>query len=99
MQSKLTSSRSSPRICLRNSDAPAPTGSSTTGIPISFALLPAISMAVSFFSLGVPIFIISASQSDTTSATSLGESAHMAAPPAASTKFTVSFMVTLFVIM
>ena len=98
MQSNFTFSRSSPRISLRNSEAPAPTGSSTTGIPISFALLPAISMAASFFSLGIPMFIISASHRDTISATSLGESAHIAAPPDASTKFTVSFMVTLFVI-
>ena len=74
--------------------APAPTGSSTTGTPRSFAARPASSIASTQCGESVPMLRTSAPASATISSTSSGACAITGSAPSASVAFAVSFMTT-----
>ena len=73
---------------------PAPTGSKTTGLPSSFAFLPAFIIASYFCSLSVPILIFRPLHMDVISSASCGASAIIGLAPQARRTFATSFTVT-----
>ena len=82
---------------MRRAEAPAPTGSSTTGMPIRLAWWPLFTIASSLRGLSIPRFSTSARQAAVISAPSSGTSAMMGLAPAASSTLAQSLMVTLLV--
>jgi len=74
--------------------APAPTGSSTTGIWRAFAEPPASSIASTQCSDSVPMFSTSAEARPVISSTSSPACAITGSAPSASVAFAVSFMTT-----
>ena len=89
-----TSSSSRRAVSVRYAVAPAPTGSSTTGMPRSFAALPASSIASTQCSESVPMLSTSAPARPTISATSSCACAITGSAPSARIAFAVSFMTT-----
>ena len=76
---------------VRKDDAPAPTGSSTTGRPSRFAVCPECSIASARAVLSVPSLRQSAAQRAVISAASCGASAITGDAPQASRMFAQSF--------
>lgn len=81
-------------VSVRRRDAPAPTGSSTTGWPSWFAFLPASSMLVMVRLFRVPMLMFRPPQMVVMSSTSAASSAMMGEAPQASTMLAQSFTVT-----
>ncbi len=81
-------------VSVRYAVAPAPTGSSTTGMLRSFAAFPASSIASIQGSESVPMLSTSAPASPTISATSSWACAITGSAPSARIAFAVSFMTT-----
>ena len=79
---------------MRSLVAPAPTGSSTTGTPASFAAFPASSIASIQGFDSVPMFSTSAPATDAISSTSSIACAITGSAPSESVAFAVSFMTT-----
>ena len=94
MTAKRTFSTSSRVVSFRRADAPAPTGSSTTGIPFSLAVWPALTIDATVRAFSVPMFSTSALLMEVMSATSPMSSAMMGEPPQASSALATSFTVT-----
>ena len=94
MTVNLISLRSRRAVSVRSRDAPAPTGSRTTGCPSSFALLPAMSIDSTVRLLSVPMFIFRPPHIDVISAASSLSSAIIGDAPQAMTMFAQSFTVT-----
>ena len=94
MTENFTSRTRPSAVSVRRLDAPAPTGSRTTGCPSSFALLPAmcIDSIVRLFS--VPILILRPEHTLVISATSALSSAMIGDAPHASAIFAQSLTVT-----
>ena len=88
-------SRSSRRaVSVRRWDAPAPTGSSTTGRPSRWAVWPARSMEGMVRLFRVPMFRFSPAHREVMSSTSAASSAMMGDAPQASTMLAQSLTVT-----
>ena len=81
-------------VSVRYVVAPAPTGSSTTGTPRSFAARPASSIASTQCGESVPMFSTSAPAIATISSTSSRACAITGSAPSASVAFAVSFITT-----
>ena len=81
-------------VVVRYCVAPAPTGSSTTGIPRSLAAAPAISIASIQSSESVPMLSTSAPARPAISRTSSFACAITGSAPSARIAFAVSFMTT-----
>ena len=79
---------------MRYSVAPAPTGSSTTGIPRAVAAAPASSIASTQWPDSVPMLITSDDAMPVISSTSSPACAITGSAPSASVAFAVSFMTT-----
>ncbi|GAM92104.1 hydroxyethylthiazole kinase [Listeria monocytogenes] len=79
--------------------APTPTGSSTTGVPATFAARPAIFIAVTSSPSSVPILITSTSAIFASSSISSFAEAIIGDAPIASNPFAESFATTIFVIL
>ena len=94
MTVKRTSCSRVRRVSLRRSEAPAPTGSSTTGIFRALARLPAASMEATVRALSVPMLMTSAELRLTICSTSAASSAIMGEPPAARIMLAQSLTVT-----
>ena len=86
--------RSRPIPSCRNAEAPAPTGSKTTGSPNSLARFPANSMAENLSGLGVPKLSTRLSLLPVISAASSGASAMIGDAPMASSTLAQSVAVT-----
>ncbi len=86
-------------VVVRRVDAPAPTGSSTTGMPRSRAAAPARNMLSIHGALRVPMFSTSAETMFTSSAISSRAWAMMGEAPAASSALAVTFMTTKLVML
>ena len=78
----------------RKAEAPAPTGSNTTGTPIALACRPAASMAGTRPACRVPRLRVSPRLREVISAASSGASAMMGEAPAASRMLAQSLAVT-----
>ena len=81
-------------VSVRYVVAPAPTGSSTTGMPSAFAARPAASIASTQCGESVPMFSTSAPARATISSTSSRACAITGSAPSASVAFAVSFITT-----
>ena len=81
-------------VSVRRVEAPAPTGSSTTGWPSSLDRFPAASMAGMVRWFRVPMLMFSPPQMAVISTASSGSSAIMGEPPQASSILAQSFTVT-----
>ena len=81
-------------VSLRSADAPAPTGSSTTGTPAWLARLPASTIDSTVRALSVPMFKTSAPAMEAMSPASAISSAMMGDAPTANTIFATSLTVT-----
>ena len=75
-------------------DAPAPTGSKTTGTPSSLAFFPAATIDSTVLALRVPMFITRAFEIEVISAASAISSAMIGEAPMARMQFATSFTVT-----
>ena len=81
-------------VSVRSWEAPAPTGSSTTGCPSRLAFFPASSMLVMVRLFRVPMLMFRPPQLVVMSSTSAASSAMMGEAPQASTMLAQSFTVT-----
>ena len=81
-------------VSFLSADAPAPTGSSTTGTPARLALCPAKIMESTVRAFSVPMFNTSACAMAAISPASAASSAIIGDAPTASTMFATSFTVT-----
>ena len=81
-------------VSVRRVEAPAPTGSNTTGWPSSLARFPAANMAGMVRWFSVPMLMFSPPQMAVISSASPASSAIMGEPPQASSMFAQSLTVT-----